>query len=230
LWQTGICVHTHSLWQTGICFHTSCDKQGSVSTQFVINRDLSQTVRTQIPVYHKLCGHRTLFVTNCVDTDPCLSQIVWTQILVCHKLCGHRSLLITNCVDTDPCSNRDLCPHNLWKAGICFHTGCDKQGSVSTQFVTNRDLCSHSLWQTRICVHTHSLWQTGHKLCGHRSLFVKTCVDTDPCLSQIVWTQIPVCHNLCENKSLFRGLCPHSLWQTGICVNTVCDKQGSVST
>jgi hypothetical protein len=100
----------HNLWQAGICVHTGCDKQGSVSTQLVTNRDLcphslwqtrdpclSQAARTQIPVYHKLCKHRSLFVINCVDIDPCLSQIVWAQIPVCHKLCGHRSLFVTTC-------------------------------------------------------------------------------------------------------------------------------------
>jgi hypothetical protein len=163
----------HRLWQTGICVHTVCDKQGSVWTQ--------------IPVCQNLCGHRPLFVTNCVDTDPCLSQIVGTQIPVCHN----------------------------------------QQGSVSTQFVTNRDLCPHSLWQTGICVHImcdkQGVW---HNLCGHRSLLVTNYVDTDSCLSQTVWTQIPICHKLCGNRSLI----PHSLWQTRICVHTICDKQGSVST
>jgi hypothetical protein len=206
--QTGICFHTvcdkqgsvftqfvtnrnlcpHNLWQAGICFHTGCDKQGSVCT-----------VWKQIPVCHKLCGNRSLFVTKCVGTDPCLSQpvrkqipvchklCVWTQIPVCHKLYGHRSLFVINCVDTDPCLSKIV-----WtQIPVCHN---DKQGSVSTQFVANRDLFP----QIPVC----------YKLCGHRSLFVTACEDTNPCLSQ------PVC----------------SLWQTGICVHTVCDKQGSVST
>jgi hypothetical protein len=161
----------HSLQQTGICFQTVCDKQWSVSTQFVTNR-----------------GHRSLFVINCVDTDPCLSLIVWTQIPVCHNLCGHRSLLVTNYVDTDPCL-----PPTVWtQIPVC-------QGSVSTQFMTNKDLCPYNLWQTGICVHTHSLWQTG--ICFH------TGCDKQWSVSTTVWTQILVCHKLWGHKYLFITNC-----------------------
>jgi hypothetical protein len=188
-----------------------------------------------IPVCYKLCGHRSLFVTACVktnpclsqtvcvDTDPFLSQIVWTQILVCHKLCEHRSLFVTNC--------------DLWQTGICVHTVYDKQGSVSIQFATKRDLCPHTQFVINRDLFSHRLWQTGNvcrKLCGHRSLFITNCVDTDPCLSQPVWTQIPACHkkDFCPHTQLVtnRDLLSHRLWQTGICVHAICSKQGSVST
>jgi hypothetical protein len=221
LWQTGISVHSlwqtgsvstqfvtnkvlcpQSFWQTGICVHIICDKQGSVSTQVVTNRDLS-----------------------CVDTYPCLQKIMWTQIPVCHKLCGHRSLFVTNCVDTDPCLSQPVwthipaCPHSLWQTGICVHIICDKQGSVSTQvvtngsvstqFVTNRDLCpcyklcGHRSLFVTACEDTNPCLSQPVCVCGHRSLFFTNCVETDPCLLQIVWTQIPVLTN--------RDLCPHNL-------------------
>jgi hypothetical protein len=171
----------HSLWQTEICAYTVCD-----------------------------CGNRSLFVINCVDTDPCLSQPVWKQIPVCHKLC-------------------------VWTQ-IPVHTICDKQGSVPTQFATNMDLCPHSLWQTEICAYTICDKQVFvSSQLGHRSLFVINCVDTDPCLSQIVWTQIPVCHKLCGHRSLLvtnyvdtDPCLSQTVWK--ICFHTVCDKQGSVST
>ena len=129
--------------------------------------------------------------------------------------------------------------------GICVHTGCDKQGSVSTQFVTNRDLCPHSLWQTRICVHTicdkqgsvstHSLWQTGicfHTGCDKQGSVSTQFVTNRDLFPHSVTNRDLRPHSLWQN----RDLCPHNLWQagivwqTGICVHTICDKQGSVPT
>jgi hypothetical protein len=173
--------------------HTGCDKQGSVSTQFVTNRDLCPHSLWQTGIcVHTICEKQgsvsaqfTLFFTNCVEPDPCLLHIVWTQIPVCHNLCenkslfvtncvcGHRSLFVTNCMDTDPCLSQTVCKQGsgstqfVKNRDLCphTHTGCDKQGFVSSQAVTNRDRCPHNLYQTGICFHT------------------VYCMDTDPCLS-----------------------------------------------
>jgi hypothetical protein len=93
LWQTGICAY--SLWQTGICVHTDCDKQGSVSTQFVTNRDL--------------CPHRLWQTGICVHTVCDKQGSVSTQ----SNKQGYAS--------TQFMTNRYLCIYSLWQTGVCAH-------------------------------------------------------------------------------------------------------------
>jgi hypothetical protein len=190
------CMDTDPCLSQTVC----CDKQGSVFTQVLTNRDLCShslwqrgicvyivcdkqgSVSTQDVTNRDLCPHNLWQTGNCVRTVYDKQGSVYIHFPVCHKLCGHRSLFVTNCVDTDPCLSQ-----TVWTQIPVYHKLCGHK------FVTNRDLCLHSLWQAGICVHT------GCDKQGSVSTQFMTNMD----------------------------LCPHSLWQTRICVHTICDKQGS---